>query len=189
MRIELVNTPGVYKRAYRLIERFQKRNLLSFKVEIKFNFNSKFLGFVRVDKHPEDTNIYINPLNFDENDPVRIGHPEDYSLFSVLIHEYAHLINHKTDLIKQYRKAGFSNQHCYLTPQSSDNYDEELADILCIYIINPYCLGLIDNERFEWVKERFHSPNQCSEKRFYTYFHSWDKKTRDRFVKKNNLTK
>ena len=151
------------------------------------DFGFKYLGYVKNDRNPRDWNIYVNPFNCHNGDELLQGHPEDCGFVSTIMHEFGHLLNYKLDLINKYQLTMFQKKNCHITHQAKENHDEELADLISLYIINPMCVKIIDEERFNWLKDQFQSPSRCSKRKFLSFYNTWRPSIQDKFCKKYNV--
>lgn len=178
-------------RGLRLIDRFKEINELEFELEVKIDFSESDLGYYYYSTH--DKVIYINPIKCVNNESKSKnskskskknkmrGNPKDNSPCSVIAHEFSHFLDHKFKLLKDYEKQEFTKPTLAMTKYAKKEVIEQLADCLALYLINPYCLKLIDEERFEWCKSKFKTPSVCGEKTFIGYFINWPKKQRELF--------
>jgi len=161
------------ERARKLIEIFQKRNNMKFKIEIRLDFDEPDLG--RYNWDDNDKAIYINPSNCGslESNWELIGHPNDYSICSVIMHEFSHFIDHQLNLEEQYITQPFTRESFAVTKYALTNKMEELADLMAVYMINPYFVYLVAPERYEWLKSQFKSPAPFGEKTFIRNYNRW----------------
>jgi hypothetical protein len=123
-------------------------------------------------------NIYINPIlckNYDDvennnnlTDPFCPGYCADLTIFGITIHEFCHLLQmavYKT-IVDDYIKA-FPTNRFYLNTYCDNEIYDELAEIMTLYIINPYLLKLISNEHYKFCMKYFKSPIPCSSAKCY----------------------
>jgi hypothetical protein len=65
-----------------------------------------------------------------------------------------------------------------LNDYCQDMWCEEMAEVLMLYITNPYLLKHIDEDRFEFFKTLFKSPTNCTEATFKAKYKAWSKEIR-----------
>ena len=182
-------------RGLNIIERFKNINNMAFELEIKLDFDEPDLGYLWYQKRQKA--IYINPLRCDNRKRNNLyGYPKDNSICATIAHEFGHFIDLKLDLLHQYKKEEFTKKQLIITKYARDDLKEEIADMLAVYFINPYCIKIIDEERYNWLKERFKSPSPCGLKTFMKYYDMWPKSKQKWFkdtyklkIEFNNITK
>lgn len=189
VKISVFNSGTSLNQALKLIEVFKKINHIDFKLEIKLDMAEKDLGYFNY--LPDENVLYINPIrctNKKFND--LLGHPVDCSIFSTVVHEFSHLLDLKFNLHSEYTQKNFALERLIMTSYTrKDKYQiEELADMISIYLINPYYLKLIDLERYKWIKTKFKSPVPCGSKTFLRYYNDWPKRRQKMFCDKYSIT-
>ena len=103
----------------------------------------------------------------------------------VIIHEIAHLIDHKLKIMKQYLENWpLKKDRLILNSNSRTDRIEELAEIVSVYITNPYLLRLISKERFAFLKSLFKSPAPYSQVFFGKSYERWSMKTKRNFKRR-----
>jgi len=165
----------------KLIDRFKQINNLQFDLEIKLDFQEPDLGYFNYD--PKEKVIFINPIRC-SNKPKKNdmeGNPKDNSIHATICHEFGHFLDLKLRLLAEYRKKDFTLKSLIMTKWGKKHVIEELADLITLYLTNPYCLKLIDKERFMWIKSKFKSPSPCGKKFFINCFCGWKSKARKKF--------
>lgn len=185
-KVSIYNYGTSLNRGIRLLERFKNINSVSFRLDIKIDFSEPDLG--RLNYDPKDRVIYVNPSkceNKDFND--LLGHPADCSVYSTLVHELSHFIDQKYKLGTEYYLKNWGLKRLIVTNYSKEDIREELADILTIYLTNPYYLKLIDKERYCWLKSKFKSPTPCGYQTFLKLYNRWPKKLQDKFCTDYNI--
>jgi len=173
-KVSIVNFGKSLERARKLIELFKKRNNMNFHIEIKLDFDEPDLG--RYEYKDTDKAIYINPSNCSSLESPKgglLGHPNDYSICSVIMHEFSHFIDHRLGLEAEYVKQPFTKETMAVTEYALTSKQEELADLMAVYMINPYFVHLVAPERFEWLKGKFKSPAPFGQKTFIRNYNRW----------------
>lgn len=166
-----------------LIERFLKTNNLKMNLSIAYDYESEECGVYRPFEKGQEYRIFVNPSicktqeevskqNFEE--PFSPGYCADVTLFGVTIHEFCHLLQYKIcpTMIKDYGEA-FPTERFNLNGYSNNEIHDELAEIMTLYITNPYLLWLISKTHYNFCKKYFKSPIACSEKRCAFIYKGW----------------
>jgi hypothetical protein len=177
----LLNVEDDVKEAIRIIEKFQEINNLNYNIRIFYDYtlNDEY-GFYEFDgKSSKVSNIYINPIKC-YTEPVemrmRTGFIDDYTILSTILHEFGHLLDFKYDISEKYDSQNF--KPIELGEYAKSNIIEEFAELMVLYLTNPYFLKMIDKERYNFLRSIFKSPSPCSKKRFLTLYNSWHDNTR-----------
>lgn len=189
IKVSVHNNGDSLDQALKLINIFKNINKIKLDFEVKFDLNEKDLGYFNY--IPDENVIYINPIrctNKQFND--LLGHPADCSIFATILHEISHLIDLKFNLHSEYQPKKFVLERLIMTSYArKDKYKiEELADLISIYLINPYYLKLIDLERYKWIKTKFKSPVLCGPCTFLRYYDDWPKRRQKIFCNKYHIT-
>jgi len=161
-------------RGLTIIEKFKKVNGIDFELEIKLDFDDPNLGYLWYSDQKKVKVIYINPLrctNLKKNN--LYGYPKDNSICSTISHEFGHFLDLKLKLLEPYNTEEFTNKKLILTKYAREDLKEELADLIAVYLINPYCIKLLDKERYDWLRTKFKSPSPCGLKTFMNYYNVW----------------
>lgn len=185
-KVSIYNYGTSLNRGIRLLERFKKINGLNFQLDIKIDFSEPDLG--RFNYDPLDQSIYVNPVKCENkkfND--LLGHPTDCSVYATLIHETGHNLDRKYFLVPNYHQKNRGLKRLIGGDFDTSDIREELADILTIYLTNPYYLKLIDKERYCWLKSKFKSPTPCGYQTFLKLYNRWPKKVQDKFCTDYNI--
>lgn len=165
--------------AMELITKLAKKNKISFDLTISYDFATDDMGFYLPNSFTHKHKIFINPHNckslidadecFDE--PFYHGYTADITIFGVTIHEFSHYLSMTVfpNMLKDFRYA-FPTTRLYLNDYSNNDLRDELAEILTIYITNPYLLKLISKNHWEFCKNYFKSPVACSVKKCYEIY-------------------
>lgn len=167
----LLNIEDEVKEAITLIERFKLINNKCFRIKIFYDYLSEDLGY-----YEYTSNLYINPLQchlVNDNLKNHIGFIEDYSILSTIIHEFSHFLDFKYNILNKYKNNNFNKIE--LGDYAKTELIEELAELIVLYIINPYLLNKIDNKRYKFLKSIFKSPSPNSKKRFLILYSKWSK--------------
>jgi len=138
----------------------------------KYLPNNKGQGH-RIFVNPMNCKNQINSLCINPNCPEAYcsGYTSDPTLFGVTIHEFCHLLQFKIfeNIVPDFGKA-FSYERLYLNDYANNGYLDELAEIMSLYITNPYLLKLISKPHFDFLKKFFKSPVPCSSGRCIEIF-------------------
>jgi hypothetical protein len=157
-----------------LIDKLAKKNDLDFDLSIAYDFAELEAGVYFPTKKKHSHRIFVNPLNCklqdeidaNEEEPFYPGYSKDISLFGVVLHEFCHFLQHiiYTTIIKDYKEA-FPIERFYLNEYSGNEIHDELAEIMTLYITNPYLLKLISKNHWKFCNKYFKSPVSCSTQR------------------------
>lgn len=173
------------------MRQFVKLNNIKLKkLIISWDFDDHELGYYlygkRVSKHKCE--IFVNPRNC-----VMVStkgydnHPENNTISAVILHEFSHYIEHLYGLTKQYAKleGTFKPKILMVTSTSSTCLEEEMAEMVSLFICNPYLLKVIDPDRYKWLRKIIKSPTPCTAANFFKSFSNWcpeaKKECRDKF--------
>ncbi len=169
--IALQNAPGEILIANSLIKRFKEKNKIRFELKINLDFLLDDIG-VYIPSKPK--NIYVNPdlaMYADDGDVIKTksyhGYINDCSLLGNVMHEFAHFLCYEVynGIIDKYKKEfPVHKDRLYLCEYSNENVDEEMAEIIRLYLLNPFLLKLIDEKVYKFFRRRFKSPNPTSHK-------------------------
>jgi len=173
MKIIVKNKKSLNK-VTRLIRKLNRINKISFKkLEMILDYSLDNAGEF-VDE--ENSKIYINPDSCDRDS---LG---DYSLFFVCVHEYAHLLDHRLRIWRKF-EAAFPEKkdRLYINSNSRTNIIEELAEIMTIYIVNPYLLKMISKTHWKFLRQFFKSPVACTPNNFVEIYNTWSSKWKANF--------
>lgn len=168
--INLQSAPGEILIANSLIKRFKEKNNINFNLTINLDFLLNDSG-VYIPSKP--TNIYVNPdlvvYNSYEENSEKInsyyGYINDCSLLGNVMHEFSHFLCYEIyqKIVDEYKKV-FPKDRLYLCEYSNENVNEEIAEIIRLYLINPLLLKLINSDVYKFFRKRFISPNPTSQK-------------------------
>jgi len=166
--------------AIKFIKKFLVKNNIDRVIKVKYDFDCGEGGYY----YPLMNNdtIFVNPDNcynlreYNEEDdrPQNTFYPGycvDNTIFGTIIHEFSHFLSYKVykNIIKDYKKT-FPKNRLYLNAYSSTDIEEELANIMTLYISNPYLLKLISEKHYKFLKKIFKPPRACSVKTCYQIY-------------------
>jgi hypothetical protein len=168
MQLEIVNPPNQIKIAISLIETIKKKNKFTYDLTLELDYHLKDAG-VYDSNYPNA--IRINPWICDEK--TSYTYTEDNTIFGVIMHEFSHFLSmtYFVDFQKSYLEAFPENRFLITTyDAANEDYDEEIAEIMSLYIRNPYLLKVISEAHYKFMSSWFISPVACTVKRFiYMY--------------------
>lgn len=159
--------------AAEIIKLTLSKNKIKKDIDIKYDYQIKDAGLYYPDADP--LSLLVNPDNCkpieDYNKGSQLfyfGYVRDSTMTGTLIHEFCHFLifNIFWPQMKDNFKKVFPTKRLYLNEYSNTNIDEEMAETLTLYIVNPYLLKLISKEHYFFFKEYLESPVQSSSKRF-----------------------
>jgi len=159
--------------ALKLIQRFFVINKINRVLKLVYDFELDEQGtYWAGDKNT----IVINPDNcfnmrmYDDEDDSKdnmffLHYLDDNSLMAGILHEFAHFICFQLfkSLLVDYKQE-FPNNRLYLSSYSNSECDEELANVIQVYIANPFLLKLVSEDHYNFLKRYFKSPTPCSSK-------------------------
>jgi hypothetical protein len=166
-----------------LINKLIIKNKIKLKLSIAYDFNSDFAGLFQSLEHankPNFARIYINPnvckktedVNNEKYDePYCLGYSSDLTIFGTTIHEFCHVLQLKVypTIIKDFIES-FPIERFYLTNYCNNDIVDEMAEIMTLYITNPYLLKLISIKHYKFFKKYFKSPIACSKEKCFKIF-------------------
>lgn len=181
-----------------LIERFLKKNNIAINLSIVYDYEMEESGVYK----PFDLNqiyrIFVNPLNcktqsdiFHQNfeEPFCPGSHSDLTIFGVTIHEFCHLLQYQIypSIIQDYIQ-NFQTDRFNLNGYSNNEIHDELAEIMTLYITNPYLLFLISKPHFNFCKKYFKSPVPCSPQRCFIIYKGFPVKVKEEIKQRWGIT-
>lgn len=165
------NAPGELLIANSIIKKFKIRNDIDFDLSIYVDYSIEDYGVYCPDLYPN--RIFVNPdVAISMNDVERYikmssyhGYVNDYSLVANTIHEFSHFLCYQVyeGIIRDYEQS-FPINRLYLCEYSNENIIEEIAEIIRLYILNPFLLKLIDPRVYGFMTRYFKSPSPVSQK-------------------------
>lgn len=162
--------------ACELIKRFSKKNDIIIDLIVAYDFTLDNECGIFIPQLNENK-IFINPYVCHETYMVAkdkglimgTGYIADLSIFSIVIHEFAHLIcyNIYEGLVNEYAEEfPRINDRLYLNDYCDHTLDDELAEIITVFILNPYMLKMISKKHWKFLNDRFKSPVPASVQQF-----------------------
>ena len=186
LKIEFDETriSSIISPSYKLLEKFNKKNnikLNKFCVNVYFE-NDNTMGYYRYESNKKECIIYLNFETCLATKEKTRYYPNDRKMESVVLHEYCHFLDDIFKINESYNQQEFKKYKIkYL------DITEEIAELLNLYIINPYFLKIYDIHRYKFFNNLFKSPTTCSKKEFFGIYNSWKPFTKSKFKKKYNL--
>jgi hypothetical protein len=172
-----------------LIERIKKLNKFKFNIEIGLNFKIDFSGIYFIDSNL----IEINPLHCTYYQRSRTSYSRytnDYTFAGVMIHEFCHFLTltYKKSIHTDYFKA-FPIDRLRLTDIEDVNtdVDEEIAEVMSLYFLNPYLLRLISEPHYDFFASILKSPTKADEKTFIKYYSMFPAPIKTKLYKKYGI--
>jgi hypothetical protein len=187
----LVNPPAEILIAHAIIEKFQQTNNIKFKfdltIKLDFTIDENVSGFYLF--KDDEFSIYIDPQNCNSATEIYFGtnnaelsnhgYIADMSMLGVTLHEFCHFLvwqvfkTLRADYIEQ-----FPTERLFLTHYASTDIEEELVEIMRLYLTNPLFLKLINPGVFKFLKKYFKSPYPCSNKHSYEFYSDFPKEVK-----------
>lgn len=171
----------------KLIEAFLEKNSLNTNLTIVLDYSLSDCGIyyywesTKSGKRHNPHRLHINP-NECQYSHVRTassyGYTEDFTLAGVILHEFSHYIDNRLLLHDDFKSELIINPNC------KKDTKERLAELLRLYLSNPYLLYLISEETFSWFKNLMHNPTPCSKEKFLSVYSNWTPKVRRECKKK-----
>ena len=166
-----------------IIARFLEKNNLKINLSISYNYEMEECGVYRPFEKGQEYRIFVNPskcktqedvIKQEFEEPFAPGSPCDITIFGIIIHEFCHLLQYRTypSIIKNYGET-FPTERLNLNEYSNNEIHDEIAEIMTLYITNPYLLKLLSKLHFDFCKKYFKSPISCSPKRCAFIYKGW----------------
>jgi hypothetical protein len=154
--------------AIRLIEILMDKNKLNFNLNILFDYTLKEYGVYYLSDELKN-NIYVNPAHcfadtYEDKKTIHShGYLKDVSLFGIIIHEFCHFLQYVVfkDIIEDYIKE-FPTERFYINDYANNEFIDEVAEVMTVYITNPYLLKLVSEKHWRFMKNTFKSPVPCT---------------------------
>lgn len=179
IRVKVSSLPGGVQTNIRAgqqtISKFKELNKLSFDLTICIDYKLDGPGVF----DPETPGkIYINPRQCLKSKSVHrktcaMGYVNSYTIQDVIIHEFCHFLDQKYGILADYSTI-FGKDRCRIN-NNCNSLNEEIAEILNIYIVNPMLLKMIDKKRWKFFRSMFKSPAPTSKVRFLEFWKAWSK--------------
>ncbi len=180
MDIKIHKHGNEINRALKLIEKFESKNKIKFNLEIHIDLDTTNCGYFNWG----ESIIYLNPNLCSEPKNSAYGYTNDYGISGVILHEFSHFLDDYYDLTSEYMELVDDYGHCYLNSYSKTDLVEELAEVINLYLTNPYLLKIINTTQYLWIKSKFKSPSVCSNKEIVRKWNTWNKKTKNNCKKR-----
>lgn len=173
--------------AIQIIQKFKKKNNIDFDLIVAYDFSLDEMGVYFYKKYNDEiiSNeekdlrkiIFTNPLNCrgqDETDETEIffpGYCSDYTLFGVTVHEFCHYLQSMQypKIISEFKKE-FPTERFYINDYCNNELRDEVAELMTLYLVNPFLLKLISIKHWKFFRRYFKSPVACSTKRCFNIF-------------------
>lgn len=160
-------------------EKVNKNKIVIKSLKIRFKYHMKSAGEF---EHWKPNCLNINPKKCDKKG--------EWDFENILIHEFSHLLDNKFKMVDGFKKEFTDkNIRLYLTTYAKECHDpiEELAEIISMYLKNPYLLMLISEPHYLFVTKYFKSPTPCTEEYFYGVWDSYSDRHKLALIKRYNL--
>lgn len=123
--------------------------------------------------------IYINPYKCDDYNENLRCYTSDLTLIGVCIHEFAHFLCYQIyPTLTQDYKDKFPTKRLCLNWYSNTDIDEELAEIIRLYITNPLLIKLIDAQVYRFIRRYFKSAYQTSNSHTHKFYKDYTESTK-----------
>lgn len=173
-KVKVVRLEKDLLRAIKLIDKFLSKNKIEIKYSITLDYSMQSFGQFNPSKKNE---ISLNPSAFYDTKkelPHAKYYTTDFSLLAVAVHEFCHLLDEKMNLIKKYQET--FPEKIIINKNSEVDRREELAEVLSLYILNPYLVKSINKNIFDFFKSLFESPTPNTMSYFVRKWESWPDK-------------
>ncbi len=177
--------------AFKFIEKVKEYNDFSFidNLELVLDYSLDEAGyylFSNLDRKnlKKKIKLFVNPDCCMKT--ILTGYSEDDSLVAAIVHEFCHFLDNKLKISQRYEKTFDTNLH--LNIYSKENLLEELAEVMYLYITNPYLLKHISKERYEFLATFFVSPTECSARKFVSIWKKWPRQVKKKCRLKWGIT-
>lgn len=160
-------------------ERVNASKILMKSMKIRFKYDMKSSGEYE-DWKPNCLNI----------NPKRCDRTGEWKLENILIHEFSHLLDNKFKILKSFKKRFTDNNiKLYLTSYAKRCKDpiEELAEIIALYLKNPYLLKLISEDHYIFISKYFKSPTPCDKTYFDKQWEIYSNRHKKAIIKRYNI--
>lgn len=180
VRIEVATPLDETDSALGLIVMLLEKNGIDMHLKMAYDFECPEMGFY-INQDELRSTIFINPSKCKKRGEIcdgtlkEIGYPgyvADQSVFGVTIHEFCHVLQFEVydTILDDYAKE-FPTERLYLNEYCNNEFHDELAEIMSLYITNPLLLKMISKPHWRFCKKYFKSPVACSIKRAYEIYH------------------
>lgn len=171
--INLNGLPKELIKAFKIIGRLIEKNKINIKYKFTIDFELDCYGlFDPSNKHEIRVNPYIfKNARYEEKNAMYYS--SDYSILGVCVHEFAHLLDEHLKLLSDYIET-FPEPNI-ISNNCEKGRREELAEVMSLYILNPFFLKKIFPDAYKYFRNVFISPTVNSEKSFITKYNKWPK--------------
>jgi hypothetical protein len=109
--------------------------------------------------------------------------------FGVILHEFCHLLQYKVypNIIESFLKE-FPTERFYLNNYCNNEVVDELAEIMTLYLTNPYLLKRISRKHWLFCQKFFKSPIACSAQKCYNVYEMFPIMVKEHMKKHWKLT-
>ena len=184
--------------AIQMITKLLRVNNLSMDLSISYAYDCEESGLYLPNHKGQSHRIFVNPLNCSTeedilsntmSEPFCAGYCADSTLFGVTIHEFCHLLQYQVyeNIIPEYGKE-FPTERIYLNEYCNETLFDELAEVMTLYITNPFLLKMISKKHWSFCKRFFKSPVACSEQRCYIIYQGFPIHVKDHMRDKWGIT-
>lgn len=164
-------------KALKVAEKTISKNKLDIDLKIVVDFTLDCYG---IHEPTFPNQIKINPHLFMNTSKEELNAPfytSDFSMLAVFIHEFCHLLDFKLNIHAEYCET-FPEKFS-LNGNGSKNRKEEIAEIMGLYILNPYFLRLINKDIYDFLKTFFESPKTCNKVSLHNKWKKWSKEVKE----------
>jgi len=176
-------TKVVYKnneeidKAIEVIDKFKKINNDNFRFEIHLDYEIDDIGHYEIGRKIVINPSLISKPFFDYGFPLSL----QTNLTTLVLHEFGHYLDERHKIEIKYLKYCEEFGRLAITPYTQEEplLCEEVAEIIQLYLTNPFILKTVDKKRYNWFRKFFKSPTPCTNKRFIKYWMLWNKQTKD----------
>ena len=182
----MTNPPDEFVKAKKLINKFREINGLKFRRDliIKIDFTIKEAGYYL---YEDDTfSIHVNPSNctnnrayveYGDRDEVEYSFSNyscDGSIYGTVLHEFSHFLQYQIfkTILNDYKKQ-FPTNRLVMMSYVENNVEEELTEIIRLYLQNPLLLKLISPNVHKFVQQYMKSPTPCTHKTSFKMFNQF----------------
>jgi hypothetical protein len=184
VNFDIENVEVLFYNSYNLIEKFNLKNNIKLN---KFIINAYFANDLESGSYVYENNDKVCEINLNIENCFRaryntMYYPYDLRIENVIIHEYCHFLDDIYGLLDVYKNYNF--------PQFFIKYKnkrEELAEILTIFLLNPYLLKILDLDRYNFFNDRFKPVKPCTDIEFFKQYCIWNRHEKMVFKRLFNL--
>jgi hypothetical protein len=180
--IEISAPPNQISFAILQLEKLIKINHFDINLKIGFDYLMEKSG----EWDPENPTILkINP--FICSDKKTYAYTEDNTMYGIVIHEFSHFLSVEffkgfmDDYIKE-----FPEERLLITTyeEANEKIEEEVAELISLYVRNPYLLKLISKKHYFYIKRWFKTPVLYDKNKFIQIYSKMEREYKDKLYKK-----